>query len=396
MERRNSMRAAMLPDAPERPSNAFTRFLDAAGTNIGDAYRSFMETPDRMRQQIYDYQINLGVSPEMAALRADRIAGRAGMTTGAVDLLVPQTASDVALTAAGPLGRVAPRAGRAALAAGGAMMGMEPSDAEANVLRRIIRAYHGSPHNFEKFDLSKVGTGEGNQAFGPGLYFAENENVARGYRDRLAMLGPHAARGEGPQGIAARLLDAGLSVDEALAELTNRIRYPHVQRGLAARNPQTMEFASNIAEAKRLLTHPSARGHMYEVNIHSDPDKFIDWDRIHTSGFTPPDALKELVDNRIKALYGPARNSDNVSYNIRTDVTQDVLKDPKSLVALRDAGVPGVQYYDAGSRGNMGGSRNFVVFDDKTIELVRKYGIAGLTMGGATANAAAGNANSSD
>lgn len=128
---RNSMRAAMLPATPERPSNAFTRFLDAAGTGIGAAYRSFMETPDRMRQQIYDYQISQGVNPEMAALRADRIAGRAGMTTGAVDLLVPQTASDVALSAAGPLGRVAPRASRAALAAGGAMMGMEPNEAQA-------------------------------------------------------------------------------------------------------------------------------------------------------------------------------------------------------------------------------------------------------------------------
>lgn len=131
MERRNAMRAAMLPDAPERPNNAFTRFLDAAGSGINDAYRSFMETPDRMRQQIYDYQISLGVSPEMAALRADRIAGRAGATTGAVDLMVPQTASDVVLSAAGPLGRVAPRVGRAALAAGGAMIGAEPSEAQA-------------------------------------------------------------------------------------------------------------------------------------------------------------------------------------------------------------------------------------------------------------------------
>ena len=37
-----------------------------------------------------------------------------------------------------------------------------------------IRAYHGSPHDFDKFDLSKIGTGEGAQAYGHGLYFAEN------------------------------------------------------------------------------------------------------------------------------------------------------------------------------------------------------------------------------
>lgn len=48
-----------------------------------------------------------------------------------------------------------------------------------------IRAYHGSPHDFEKFDIGRIGTGEGAQAYGHGLYFAENEGVARGYRDKL-------------------------------------------------------------------------------------------------------------------------------------------------------------------------------------------------------------------
>ena len=44
-----------------------------------------------------------------------------------------------------------------------------------------IRAYHGSPYDFEKFDLSKIGTGEGAQAYGHGLYFAENPAVAAEY-----------------------------------------------------------------------------------------------------------------------------------------------------------------------------------------------------------------------
>ena len=48
----------------------------------------------------------------------------------------------------------------------------------------MIKAYHGSPHDFERFDLSKIGTGEGAQAYGHGLYFAENEGVAKGYRER--------------------------------------------------------------------------------------------------------------------------------------------------------------------------------------------------------------------
>ena len=48
-----------------------------------------------------------------------------------------------------------------------------------------ITAYHGSPHEFDEFDTSKIGTGEGAQAYGHGLYFAESEPVAKQYRERL-------------------------------------------------------------------------------------------------------------------------------------------------------------------------------------------------------------------
>ncbi len=40
-------------------------------------------------------------------------------------------------------------------------------------------AYHGSPHNFNNFSTSAMGTGEGAQAFGWGLYFTNQEDIAR-------------------------------------------------------------------------------------------------------------------------------------------------------------------------------------------------------------------------
>lgn len=46
-------------------------------------------------------------------------------------------------------------------------------------------AYHGTPHIFDKFTLDRIGTGEGAQAFGWGLYFAQRESIARFYRDKL-------------------------------------------------------------------------------------------------------------------------------------------------------------------------------------------------------------------
>jgi len=53
--------------------------------------------------------------------------------------------------------------------------------------------------------------------------------------------------------------------------------------------------------------------------------------------------------------------------------------------ALRDAGIPGLRYLDQDSRAAGSGSRNTVLFDDKAIEILRKYGIAGLMAGGGAA-----------
>ncbi|MGP1366042.1 MAG: hypothetical protein ACTTKW_01790, partial [Schwartzia sp. (in: firmicutes)] len=39
------------------------------------------------------------------------------------------------------------------------------------------RAWHGSPHVFDYFSLDAIGTGEGAQAHGWGLYFAKNQKV---------------------------------------------------------------------------------------------------------------------------------------------------------------------------------------------------------------------------
>ena len=46
-------------------------------------------------------------------------------------------------------------------------------------------AYHGTPHSFERFDLGAIGSGEGHQAHGWGLYFAANKEIAEGYREKL-------------------------------------------------------------------------------------------------------------------------------------------------------------------------------------------------------------------
>lgn len=47
-------------------------------------------------------------------------------------------------------------------------------------------AWHSSPHDFDTFDLGAIGTGEGNQAHGWGLYFAKKKSASRNYQKELS------------------------------------------------------------------------------------------------------------------------------------------------------------------------------------------------------------------
>ena len=49
-------------------------------------------------------------------------------------------------------------------------------------------AWHGSPHDFDEFDLGAIGTGEGNQVHGWGLYFAKDKKVSNLYRRELSLI----------------------------------------------------------------------------------------------------------------------------------------------------------------------------------------------------------------
>jgi hypothetical protein len=248
-----------------------------------------------------------------------------------------------------------------------------------------IRAYHGSPHDFERFDLSKIGTGEGAQAYGHGLYFAENEGVAKSYRDALA---PGIRVGDQPaltqeQAIVAKgypkLMRGQWSIDDAIAAARDMGRDSHV---------------ATLQEMKAAGVKPAGR--MYEVGIHADPQRFLDWDK--PLGAQPAGASlakldlgyepASIVQDAIKQTpYGQALPGSTVYRALGMETGDPAL----SSGLLRQAGIPGIQYLDAGSRGAGTGSVNRVVFDDKLVEILRKYGLLGPVAGAAAASALPGN-----
>jgi hypothetical protein len=254
-----------------------------------------------------------------------------------------------------------------------------------NSLRAGIKAYHGSPHDFDKFSLDKIGTGEGAQAFGHGLYFADSEDVARSYRDQLAKNTFDGFKPDWDDPLDLATFWAGKSGGTLTPTKSDRADAASWLRSSLEQNPNqpAVKEAIGILESdKPLRSLGEATGRMYEVEINANPDDFLDWD-------VP---LKEQPENIQNVLSGIASDyeaiwDDSLIYldPKRTHPAGDRYPDEflsgpfrkhglESELSAR--GIPGIKYLDGASRAAGEGSRNYVVFDDKLINILRKYGIA--------------------
>jgi hypothetical protein len=244
-----------------------------------------------------------------------------------------------------------------------------------------ITAYHGSPHDFDKFDSTKIGTGEGAQAYGHGLYFAENEGVARSYKDALAQ---HTVGGKpfddlNPQHwAAAELAIAKGDKNAAIAEISSRIEklIPAYDGGERAR----LLRARGMLQRGEELPKAEHSGKMYEVRINADPDQFLDWDK-------PLSQQSPLVYDALnKAHRERGGQADLMPEKLGWNGLEIAFNGDrvKATEALKDSGVAGIKYLDQGSRAGGKGTRNYVVFDADKIEILKKYGWvpAGVVGGG--------------
>lgn len=253
-----------------------------------------------------------------------------------------------------------------------------------------IRAFHGSPHSFDRFSLDKIGTGEGAQAYGHGLYFAENENVARSYRDALSAVN------------FDRMIYADTPVNDLPPELARKLKYHfggttsiddavQMHRDSAARylreaegdtsNPLYLEELNAlkfVEDAAQRLKLPS--GSMYEVGINADPNTFLDWDRplseqpgiAERMGYTADDiaAYRSAMNNDASALlaalegrgdYSPTRFATPEGLPPLSRTGAEMVggnqlfgraDDPAKSARLLEMGINGIRYLDGNSRYN--------------------------------------------
>jgi hypothetical protein len=280
-------------------------------------------------------------------------------------------------------------------------LGFDTGGLSTGGLLGMIKAYHGSSHQFDAFDMSKIGTGEGAQAYGHGMYLAENEGVARSYRDQLArdprdtlneyLAGIRNFHDPGDPAINADAIRTGLARHDDIAmrqiaadpQSVNDI--VSVLRGYdAARGSHTDEAMNAFGRLDKVMP-PKSKGHMYEVNVNADPEKFLHWDKPLSEQH--PDVIKALNNTP----YPPHdMRMTGREYLTALETNREMASkqgDPAAMAseALRQAGIPGIRYLDQGSRGAGEGSHNYVVFDANTMNIIRRYGLAGLMAGGGAA-----------
>jgi len=254
-------------------------------------------------------------------------------------------------------------------------------------------AYHGTPHNIlGKFDISKVGTGEGAQAYGHGMYFAENPSVAKEYQKldpaggptlptRRLLNGVELEPGT-PEYHAGTLLSRnGVTLKSAKDMVKSWIDDPSA---LSA-GEKTVEGWKKTLETLNSIPKKSAfkelphEGNLYKVDI---PDEHIpnmlDWDKplsqqskvvqdalakidkdlYHPSGSDyDPEELGQMVYSRLKSI---------------RSAKGDVEADKAASEMLNSIGIKGIRYLDEGSRDAKKGTSNFVVFDPSEVKILEK------------------------
>jgi hypothetical protein len=270
---------------------------------------------------------------------------------------------------------------------------------------KYMVAWHGSPHDHNKFDSSKIGTGEGAQAYGYGLYFAGSRDVAEYYKETLT--------NRDAQGYANAHLNAKNLVDRfngdaewAAEVVSDQLRNTEQFDQNYGRLQKTLEFIKSGAYAKP-LDNP---GKLYQVELAPSEDEYLDWDKpLSEQSDTVKAAIEKiktnpewqsLVDRQFggdvmdqatgRDLYKHLANNAIAKAHIGksgkyVSLPAGFNKEKAASEYLHSLGIRGIRYLDGSSRSAGQGNSNYVIFSDDDVAITAKYakqngGIQGATL----------------
>lgn len=292
------------------------------------------------------------------------------------------------------------------LSALGAENSIVQAGEEVNSLEQ--RAFHGSPHRFMKFMLDHIGSGEGAQAHGWGLYFAKNRETAEEYRKKLT--GGHSEYlvVDGRKYWYREGLNEGAWIDEATGRPAMYYDQDHLSRmyqkahGAGNDEPylaaveewlqdeqydeeQRAIMRKQLDEYLNVMPTIEQPGQVFEVDI-PDMDRLLDEQKpfeeqsekvkkalralIEKEGLADVQGLGEIIEGKRTGrdsnghyIYGAIR----AALALREDSIQFEAYSEEASKLLHKYGIQGITY-DGREDG-----RCFVIFDDQAIDMLDTF-----------------------
>ena len=255
-------------------------------------------------------------------------------------------------------------------------------------------AYHGTPHRFDNFSLDNIGSGEGAQAHGWGLYFAKNKDVSEDYRKTLS-----DTNGIGTEikvdnktykKVATNTYrnkdDLSENVDDYLNKALNFIEtkgtkkdaLKYIQKQIDTNKDAgyfddavyyiRIKDALNEIKQAKITKYADDYGQLFKVDV-PDTDEMLDEDKelIHQ-----PDKVQRAIEK----IYADAMKSNNVELTNAIGITGKEIyrgfskyfgSDKKASEFLNSYGIKGIKY-----NGYQDGEC-YVIFDDKAVDILKTY-----------------------
>jgi hypothetical protein len=242
-----------------------------------------------------------------------------------------------------------------------------------------IHAYHGSPNKFEVFSLDAMGTGEGSEAFGWGLYFTSDKKIAEHYALTTRKKYKFFVNGKEVHGnkawAAMLVLHSKFDLDTALDKARIATDNDHDRE---KNRPEVIKYVKELVDKN--ITED--KGNIYLVTLHKgkSPDQYdyLQWDDRPTKklidavhDMVEPHPIKKFRDEGLYAWKGTDQGITNGS-EVYIHLSKKLGSDKAASLYLLHHGFDGIEYPAGTLSGWKSKARNYVVFDPKEITIEKE------------------------
>ena len=251
----------------------------------------------------------------------------------------------------------------------------ETQEVNANEAARLQKVYHGSGAEFDHFDHSHMGEGEGAQAYGWGTYVTEVEGIGRVYANAVVDVDApfrdmeYTGNNLTPREVSmvAPAFNGGERTYDETVQWLQGINNPTAKKALEILNKTTADE----------WTHPKqGRRHLYTIDIPDDNGKnYLDWnnhpseDILKTVGsLLEKDGYERTQDSPARYEKGESSivlNSKATGADLYAELQEALGSDKAASNFLSKAGFTGIKYpADNMNGGRADGAKNYVIFNE--------------------------------